>query len=159
MERRPTREEVLADLARLGISGNEVYLVDLIPLIEMIWADGMRQRAEEGLLEAFAAQHVRRVNTVAGYRLLRAEDARRFVKRFLDRRPASELLVALRRTVAPVRLSSSDVELNRTVRESLLRTCLDIASAAVTRYPYGLDERFNPAEKTTFFEILESLES
>jgi len=46
---------------------------------------------------------------------------------------------------------------NNALRGSLLAACLDIASSSVIEYPYGLGERFNPAEKRCFFEILESL--
>ena len=57
--------------------------------------------------------------------------------------------------VAPVRLSGSPEA--AALKDSLLAACLDIASSAVTEYPFGKGERFTGAEKRCFFEILESL--
>ena len=52
-EEAPGRETALAELRRFGIRGPNVYLIDLIPLIEMVWADGRAQPAELDHLETF----------------------------------------------------------------------------------------------------------
>ncbi len=155
---RLTRREALEELRRHGIEGADVYLMDIIPLIEMIWADGRAQPGEIDILENFLQQHVERLNRMSGYEVLSMAQARRFVGRFLSSRPDPELLHTLRELVAPVRLATSDEALRHQVRESLLAACLDIAASAVIAYPYGIDERFNAQEKRCFFEILESFE-
>lgn len=152
-----TRKQAIGRLKAHEIAGPQVYLIDIIPLIEMIWADGKAQESEIRILEDFLQRHVERINELAGYEVLTLESAREFVLRFLRKRPDPELLSTLRALVAPVRLSSSDVVENAAIRDSLLAACLDIASSAVVEYPYGLGERFGPAEKLCFFEILESL--
>lgn len=152
-----TRQEAVDELKHHGITGAQIYLIDIIPLLEMIWADGKAQEGEIVILEDYLEKHVIHVNELAKCELLTLEEARSFVLQFLRERPDTELLKTLRFLVTPVRLSSSDVAENTALRESLLAACLDIASSAVIEYPYGLGERFNPAEKRCFFEILESL--
>ena len=156
-KREVTYEEAIEELERFGISGVDVYLIDLIPLIEMIWADGKVQDAEVSILAGYLKKHVKRINSLAGYVALTLDAAKAFVTRFLEKRPDPQLLATLRSFIAPVRLAASDPEKRERLKASLLAVCLDIASSSVTDYPYGLHDRFNPDEKSCFFEILESL--
>ena len=153
-----TRQEAVEGLKCHGITGAQVYLIDVIPLIEMIWADGKAQAGEITILEDYLHNHVAHINKLARGEILTFDGARDFVLQFLRERPDPELLSTLRSLIAPVRLSSSDSAANTALRESLLAVCLDIASSSVIEYPYGLNELFNPAEKQCFFEILESLQ-
>jgi hypothetical protein len=150
-------DEAIEELKRFGITGAQIYLIDLIPLIEMIWADGKTQGAEISLLADYLKAHVERINHLADYPALDLEEAKAFVTKFLKHRPDPQLLAALRSLIAPVRLQSSDPVACDHLRESLLAACLDIASSSVTQYPYGLHDRFTPQEKRCFFEILQSL--
>jgi hypothetical protein len=155
--RRPTRAEALDRLARFGIRGAEAYLVDLIPLIEMIWADGDAQPEETEELYAYLRRHVARLNDLAGYTMLKEADARAFVQRFLRDRPDPALLAELRALVAPLRLSSSSEADNEAVRSCLLASCLHIAARAGP--PGGGRRRISDLERATFFEILDSVEA
>lgn len=152
-----TRQEAVEELRKYGIEGSQIYLIDLIPLIEILWADGQAQTGEIIILSEYIPRHVEHVNHIAGYEVLTIESARVFVKQFLQKRPAPELLRTLRALIVPIRLSGSDTETNQSLRESLLAACLDIASSSVTEYPYKPHDRFNPEEKRCFFEILDSL--
>lgn len=152
------KQNAIEELRKYGIKGPQVYLIDIIPLIEMIWADGKVQKGEIDILDDFLEKHVNRINTLAGYNMLNPEDAKNFVSLFLKERPNEDLLKTLRSFIAPVRLSSSDTNLCNKFRESLLAACLDIASSAVTEYPYKLNDRFNPQEKQCFFEVLETMQ-
>jgi hypothetical protein len=153
-----TRQEALDTLKKHGIEEAEIYLIDVIPLIEMIWADGMAQEGEIAILDDFIPGHVQRINEMAAYPVLSIEKAHRFVKRFLQKRPDPDILRTLRNLVKPIRLSSSDRQTNREVSDSLLAICLDIASSAVSSNHNELKKRFNLDEKRCFFEILESME-
>jgi hypothetical protein len=51
-----TRSEVIEELRSYNIKGPEVYMIDIIPLIEMIWADGIVQKEEISLLYDFLEQ-------------------------------------------------------------------------------------------------------
>jgi hypothetical protein len=153
-----TREQALAVLRRHGIRGAHVYLIDLIPLIEIIWADGKAQESELTIFDAYLEKHVKALNAMAGFQMLSLDEARTFVQRFLRERPDPELVRTLRTLVSSVRLSSSDEKGNEVLRSSLLAACVDIASSSVTVYPYAHGERFDLDEKRSFFEILESMD-
>ena len=150
-------EEAIEELGRFGISGAQIYLIDLIPLIEMIWADGKAQDAEVSILGDYLKKHVKHINSMAGYEALSLDAAKAFVTKFLEKRPDPQLLATLRSFIAPVRLAASNPDKRERLKASLLAACLDIASSSVTDYPYELHDRFNPDEKKCFFEILESL--
>lgn len=150
-------EEAIEELIRYDITGAQVYLIDLIPLIEMIWADGKAQDAEVSLLAEYLKMHVKHINDMAGYKALHLDEAKAFVTKFLKNRPDPQLLATLRSFIAPVRLKSSDPVKCAELKDSLLAACLDIASSSVIEYPYGLHERFTTEEKRCFFEILQSL--
>jgi hypothetical protein len=152
------RQEAIAALAAHNITGAQVYLIDLVPLIEMMWADGKVQSAEVELLENFATVHLKRINHAVGHEALTADSLDRFIKRFTEQRPDAQLLETIRALLPKVRLSSSDELGNQALRESLLAWCLDIAAASTTEYPYGMNERFCAAEKRCFFEILNTLD-
>jgi hypothetical protein len=154
---RLTRAEALARLARFGIRGADAYLVDLVPLIEMIWADGDAQPEEIEELHGYVRRHVARLNDLAGYTMLKDADARAFVDRFLRDRPDPALLAELRELVAPLRLSSSSEADNEALRSSLLASCLHIAARAGS--PHGGRRRITDVERAAFFEILDSLEA
>ncbi|THB81380.1 MAG: hypothetical protein D3926_02415 [Desulfobacteraceae bacterium] len=150
------RKQSLSKLKKHGITGANVYLIDLIPLIEMIWADGKAQEAEVSILQTYLDHHVKHINHIAGYTVLDVEAATTFIQGFLKKRPDPGLLKTLRDLIPSVRLSSTDTQASDLVKESLLAACLDIAASCVIRYPYGLSERFDPREKRCFFEIVES---
>lgn len=152
-----TRQEAIDRLRDFGIQGEQVYLIDLIPLVEMIWADGSAQRSEVAIFEAYLEQHVKRVNALAGYSMLTVEAAQTFIQRFLDKRPSEKLLQTLRSLIPPVRLVNSDDTANEALRSSLLQGCLDIAASSVTEYPYESIERFCSSEKQCWFEIFDTL--
>jgi len=97
-------DEAVEELERFGITGAQIYLIDLIPLMEMIWADGKAQGAEISLLADYLKKHVDRINNLAGYPALDLEEAKAFVTKFLKTRPDPQLLAALRALIAPVSL-------------------------------------------------------
>lgn len=153
-----TRSQVLGALAEYGITGEMVYLIDVIPLIEMMWADTRIQPGEREVLNDFLRKHVVRINTAAGTTVLTFEKAQAFVRSFIETRPDPNLLKLLRSFVDVMNDTCLDPVLAKRIKETLLNACLDIAASSVERYPYGIHERFNPAEKQCFFEIIETLE-
>jgi hypothetical protein len=155
-DKKVMRQKALSILARHGISGEKVYLIDLIPLIEMIWADGKAQEVEVNILESYLDHHVRHINIIAGYDVLTFEASRDFIFGFLSNRPDPALLKTLRNLIPDLRVTSSDPIANELLQQSLLAACLDIAASCVRSYPYGLSERFDPREKRCLFDILES---
>jgi hypothetical protein len=156
-EQSMTRQEALAELGRYGIHGSYIYLIDVVPLIEMIWADGKIQDIEVAVFNYYLSQHIENINGVAGYPVLTLEEAQTFISIFLEERPNPEYLRALRGLIPAIRLSSPQADENKATWEFIISGCLDIASSAVPSYPYELTERFNILEKRCLFEILETL--
>lgn len=153
------REHAIQDLKAYGIRNEELYLIDIIPLIEMIWADGMAQKCEVDILHDYVEKSLKRINAMAGHEIISKKQAAKFIDRFLENRPSPKLLEILRAFVSPIYFSSTDTNFSDTIKNSILQTCLDIAASCTTEYPYDFRDRFNADEKQTFFEILEALES
>ncbi len=138
MSRPPfTRHDAVRELERHGIRGAHTYLIDVLPLIEMMWADGIVQSVERDLLDKFLQHHIDNLNTLVGYNAISYDDGAAFVERFLVERPSAEMLTVLRKLIAPVRFSSSDVTRNDAQRRAIMRWCLDIGASCVAEYPYG----------------------
>jgi hypothetical protein len=153
-----SRADAVAQLNGHGIEDKEIYLIDIIPLIEMIWADGCAQESEIAVLEGFIRVHVDHLNQVAGYELLTLDAAHAFMNRFLDERPDPDLMRTLRSLISIVRLSNSSEAVNDALRKSLLAACLDIATVPCGERDLEAEMPFDPQEKRCFFEILETLE-
>jgi len=158
-EKNNLREEILEKLNSFGITGKEVYFIDYIPLIEMIWADGQPQHGEMEIFYDFLEQHVAHLNKMAGYSAFKLEDAVQFVSGFFKERPSPEMLKTLRQLAAHSGLFQEDSKKRAQFEKSLLALCLDIGASCVTNYPYGLRERFNADEKRCFFEIIDTFEN
>jgi hypothetical protein len=154
----PSRNEVLEELAALGISGKDAYFIDFIPLIEMIWADGQAQSGEMAILNEFIAKHVQHLNEMAGYDAFSLDEAEKFVSQFFKQRPSPKILKTLRNFAASYGLYRNGDGEKGPFDGSLLAFCVDIASSSVAKYPYGLHERFDSSEKRCFFEILDAFE-
>lgn len=100
-----TRHEALAELARRGILGNAVYLLDVLPLVEMAWADGVVQPGERAMILAFLDEHLRQLEAREGGAVVPRADALRFVDRYLTERPPEAELRRLRELLVVVRLA------------------------------------------------------
>jgi len=141
----------------LGIHDKDIYLVDIIPLVEMMWADGVAQDPEIEILQHFLDGHIEKLNQTVGYEFITKIEAYAFAQRFLKTRPDPHLLETLRNLVATVSPFTANKSKMVDIEESILAACLNIASSAVTEYPYELTERFNLAERKCYFEITGAL--
>ncbi len=153
-----TRAEAIDELKKYNIEGPFIYLIDIIPLIEMIWADDKAQVSELEILSNYLEKRVDHINKLSGFKTISLTDAEAFAHRFLKQRPSPVLLSTLRNLYSKIHNTSQNEAAKNRFKNSLLATCLDIASSSVTNYPYEHGDRFNPAEKDCFFEILDSLE-
>ena len=144
------RLQMLEDLRHLGVSGREANFIELIPLVEMVWADEHCQNGELAVLDQYIKRLVAHLNELNPTVAFTIQGAEAFAMRFLSERPSPDLLTILRKFA----LELSD----EPRKETLLKSCLDIAASSVVSYPYEVDERFNPAEKRTLFEILKAIE-
>jgi eukaryotic-like serine/threonine-protein kinase len=152
-----SRGEACEQLAPLGIQGAELYFLDTIPLLEMIWADGQVQPGELRLLETFVEAHVRNLNELAQREVVTVADGRRFTDRFLHERPDPALLALLRKLFVDVRLRGVPDTVRDVRRQAVLDFCLDLGAACVAEYPHGDHQRFCEREKRLFDDIFRSL--
>ncbi|MCI5165414.1 MAG: hypothetical protein D3903_04830 [Candidatus Electrothrix sp. GM3_4] len=151
-----SHKDAVERLKRFGITGKKVYLIDLILLIEMMWADGEAQQGELDVLENYLKKHTDRVNKRTGCEVLRLQDARNFVKPYIDKRPSPESIKNLRELVKPISFSC-DSRMTEELKNELLHVIIDMGASSVTEYPYALDERFNAEEKQCLFNIMQAL--
>ena len=133
---------------------SDYYFLDLIPLIEMIWADGENQPAELALLYQFTIEHIAHLDRAAGIPLVTVDDANDFLERFAHQRPPERLLDALSELTLDA-ASSTDSERNR----SILKYCLDIAAACTTQYPYALRGRIVESEKDLLHKLFAAFQN
>lgn len=144
-------------LASFGIKEEHIYLLDLVLLCDMAWADGRIQDAERDVLFGYLNCHVETINRIAGCTVLHYKSAREFVNRLLDERPDPDLIEEIAKLIPAVRLNTSTREDALKTRLEILNGCMDIAASAVTTYPYGLTERFTAEEKECYHRIVEFL--
>lgn len=79
-------ETALHDLATLGFKGRDVYLAELIPVVEMAWADGVIAPNERALLEAYCEALTERLNRRAGAPFFRLARTLLVLERLTQRR-------------------------------------------------------------------------
>ncbi|WAK01202.1 hypothetical protein [Methylobacter sp. YRD-M1] len=127
----------------------DFYFLDLIPLIEIIWADGDNQPGELRILYNFLIEHIAFLDRIAGIQVVSPKDADAFLDRFAHNRPSPRLLTELRSIVFKA------VPAHR--HSSIFEYCLDIAAACTTRYPFGLRDRIIDEEKKLLTKIFAEL--
>ena len=141
-------------LERNKLSENSVYLLELIPLIEMIWADGNNQEQEIHLLQQFTTQHIANLSKDAeGIEVVSVDEANEFINHFMDERPDPELINNLK-SLAVERMKGKG---RPEVIDSVIDYCMDIAAACVNHYPYQPSERVRAEEKSLLKGLISSL--
>ncbi|WP_028580466.1 hypothetical protein [Desulfogranum japonicum] len=148
-----TFQDAIKRLARFGIEEQHIYLVDLVILAEMAWADECIQQAEVELLVDYMLDHVQEINQLAGCLVLDEYMAADFVAELLGQKPEPSMLHAMRQAFIPIRLANKSQQEAEDITANLLSACLDIAASSVTKYPYGLKERFTREEKSYFHAL------
>ena len=149
-----TREQANDALAQFRIKEPQIYLIDILPLIEMLWADGEAHESELAILDEYLHKRVPQINEMAGCDVMSFEDAQAFAHRFIKQRPQPEFLKTLRSLVGPVILSSSNSDYVEPLVKLMFGACIDIAANAVRNYPYGHHDRFDSDGKRCFYEII-----
>lgn len=154
-----TRTEALEMLeTEFGVTGPEIYLLELVPLIEMAWAANPPRPAEIRLLYEFALRRLAELGEeAAGVEVLRPGQVNDFIERHLAKRPDPRRLAGLRQLASAVIFDHSDAAVNERRRLLILEYCLDIGAASVPHYPYGDHERFSQPEKRLMVELVDTL--
>ena len=129
----------------------DFYFLDLMPLIEIIWADGKNQDAELALLYKFTIEHIANLDKAAGSPVVTVDDANDFLDRFAHQKPPAALLSRLQHLA--VHALNSEHEY---ARKNIMEYSMDIAAACTLRYPYGMQERINTSEKILLDKLFEA---
>lgn len=142
-----------------GLEPLDYYLLPLIPLIEVCWADGRVQKSEAALLIDFTRRWLALLKTDAGGEtIVGIPQAQAFIDRFMKTRPDPVLLQRLRElAVNMLELNSDRARVNQNER-TVLEYCIDIAAAAVSSYPYEARERVMDEEKELLLELMHAMQ-
>ena len=151
-----TWNDILESLADdFNLSAETIYLLPMIPLIEVMWADGVTQPAEISIFYDSLTKHLAFLSGQAdGEEVISSERAEKFADEWLRKRPDPDRLHRLSELSAQLLNISHEEKFKRTV----LDNCLDLAAIAVTRYPYEHRERIMTAEKDVLFGLIKQLE-
>ena len=150
------REGALARLSRYGIEGKRVYLIDLIPLIEMIWAGGQLQAEKIDFLYNFIKMHIDHINRLAGYMVLSMPDAINFAAPYLTSRPNMTYLKKLRDCIVPLRLGEGRNDYGDMIARRIVVACRNILSIALAKYPHALQNKCCSEERDMYTDIMET---
>jgi hypothetical protein len=152
------RERALQELRVHGLRGAQVHLLDAIPLLEVVWADGALGEEELRAVEAFVERHIAHLNALPGGPRLQPEDGQRFLARFTQRRPAPGLLRALRALVPRVILAAAaDPAEAARRRATIIRACVGAALASSPEATHAGLDALGPDEEACLRDILSEL--
>lgn len=142
-------------LTRYGFTENHVYLLELVPLIAMIWADGVGRRKEIDILQDFTVRHLADLSTQSdGVDVISVEEANDFIAVFTHQPPDPDLLDELKRLALDWLSQRGDSDKNLRI----LDYCMDIAAACAQQYPYKFNERIVSQEKALLRELIVALD-
>jgi len=129
-------------MAEFNLKPADFYFLDLIPVIEILWADDKNQPGELRILYQCLIEHIAHLDQSSGIHAISVNDANDFLDRFAHRKPSDHLLSQLRALS-----THSSQSLPEARRSSIFEYCLDIAAACTTQYPYELRHRIIDEEK------------
>ncbi|WP_305907988.1 hypothetical protein Q9L42_012875 [Methylomarinum sp. Ch1-1] len=131
-----------------NLKDSDFYFLDLIPLIDMIWADGINQEGELKILYQFVIEHIAKLDQLYATPVISVADANSFLDRFAHQKPDRRLLGAL---------TTLFLSEDHRHRQTILDYCMDIAAACTTQYPFGMHERVVREEKQLLEKLIREL--
>lgn len=151
-----TRFDELA--AEHNLSTQDFYLLDLVPLVETMWANGSNPYEQLRLLYDFAVKHAANLARVTdGVVVLSESDINGFLDRFAHERPPRALVKELRQIALCRAVNRTDPDSVRKQSDTLIQYCLEIAAASVSEDVDGVSRRFVEAERKILLELLDAL--
>jgi len=114
-------------LVRYDLKPQHTYLLEVMPLIEVMWADGRNQDKEISIIQEITEKHVAELNgLVEGITVISNQDAKDFLNRFLHVRPPEGLLTELRELTVDWLKDKGKIH---DKGDTIISYCLDIAAA------------------------------
>jgi len=147
-------------IAQYKLKPNHVYLLELIPLIQMIWADGTSQEAEIAILQQYTMKHLSLLGVNnEGDLPISVEETNAFIDHFLKEKPPTQLLDDLSRLCVSRLKEHSDKVYSQARADEIIDFCIDIAAACASQYPYDFNERVVDQEKVLLKDLITRLRS
>lgn len=147
-----TRRDALATLKRHGFGGPLVYLLDVLPLVRMAWADGVVQPSERAEILAFVDEHLGRLDIQAQSTVVPRPVALECINRLLAVRPSEEEFDELLEALVVLRLGGERAGV-RTQR--ILDAVTRVGSAANS--PGKPDQSWDKRELITMWALQTAL--
>ncbi|KZZ35330.1 MULTISPECIES: hypothetical protein [unclassified Oleiphilus] len=140
-------------IERYDLKPQHTYLLELVPLIEVMWADGRNQSKEVSIIHEITEKHVAQLNSlVEGVTVVSKEDTREFLNRFLHVRPSEGLLSEIRELTIDWLKETGKAQ---DKGDSILSYCIDIAAACASTDKF--DDRVVEQEKLLLKELTKAL--
>lgn len=144
-------------LRKHGLKDSHIYLLELIPIIEMIWADGRNQEHELNILYRATVNHLCHISdNDNAVEVISENDVNSFLHHFSDQKPDPDMLAELR-ALCIEKLKNKPSDSAKQTANSILDYCMDVAAACVQDYPYSFDERIVRREKDLLLELTDAL--
>ena len=141
-------------LVRYDLKPQHTYLLEVMPLIEVMWADGRNQDKEISIIQEITEKHVAELNgLVEGITVISNQDAKDFLNRFLHVRPPEGLLTELRELTVDWLKDKGKIH---DKGDTIISYCLDIAAACAATDKF--DDRIVEQEKLLLKELAEALD-
>jgi len=141
-------------LDRYDLKPQHVYLLELVPLIEVMWSDGRNQSKEVSIIQEITEKHVTELNSlVEGITVISQQDARGFLNRFLHVPPPEGLLTELRELTVDWLEDKGKIQ---DKGDTIMGYCLDIAAACASTEKF--DDRIIEQEKMLLKDLAEALD-
>lgn len=153
------RQRIVETLVRdHQLDSEHAYLLNLIPIIEIMWADGRLQNAEISLLYEYTTQWLSILAADAdGDSVVSTEQANAFITRFTQARPEPKLLASLKELSHQFMQAAPETMLSDGRGQQLIDFCLDISAAAVSKYPYERRSRITADGKVLIVGLIQRL--
>lgn len=141
-------------LERFGLNSGQICLLELLPLVRMVWADGRNQAEEVVLIKDFIDVHVAWLRT-AGLAIA-AGDVDEFKRRFVDNRPDERMMRRLSGLLDSGRFADLCPARSPEQREKIVADCLEIAAAASVPIG-GRETRCTPEERDILYGLIQKI--
>ena len=153
------RAEIVQELSEQhGFDEVDVLLLPLVPLIEMVLADGKIQQAEIDILKDYTLRLLVSLKEQSdGMAVVPKARAADFINRLLCLAPDSERIKRLRHLCLRLIQLDSNARSVAEQERTLLEYCLDIAAASVVGYPYSIRGRVVQPEKRLLAELIRDM--
>ena len=155
----PSRTDIVKELTEQhGFDEIDILLLPLVPLVEMVIADGRVQQAEIDILKDYTLRLLVCLKEQSdGMAVVPKSRASDFISRLLMPTPDSERLKRLRQLCLKLIQVSNDTQWAIAQERTLLEYCIDIAAASVVGYPYSIRGRVIEPEKRLLAELVRDM--